>query len=69
MDIKELIVDFAVKSPKSMFYFNDLLHVVKKEFPDSTIKDVKTAASELVKNEVLELFSTGSTTLYKLKGR
>ena len=68
-EIRQAIIDYATKSPKSKFYFRDMMIGVKKAIPDAVTSDIKNAASELVREEVMELFSTGSTTMYGLKGR
>jgi len=68
-EIKKAIVDYASKGVKTKFYFSDLFSGVKKTIPDVKISEVKKVASEMVREGVLEYFSTGSTTLYGLKGR
>jgi DeoR/GlpR family transcriptional regulator of sugar metabolism len=68
-DIKKAIVEFAESSKKTKFYFNDLEKAVKEKFPDAKTRDIKKAATELVNSEQLIYFSTGSTTMYGLKGR
>jgi len=68
-EIRQAIIDYATKSAKSKFYFKDMLVGVKKTIPDAITSDIKNVASELVREEVMELFSTGSTTMYGLKGR
>jgi uncharacterized membrane protein YgcG len=68
-NLKQKIVEFAKKTPKSKFYFSDMLTGVKKLDPTATASTVKKAASDLVAEGVLEYYSTGSTTLYGLKGR
>jgi hypothetical protein len=68
-DIKKAILEFAESSKKTKFYFNDLEKAVKEKFPDAKIRDIKKAATELVNSEQLIYFSTGSTTMYGLKGR
>jgi len=68
-EIRQAIIDYATKSAKSKFYFKDMLVGVKKTIPDAITSDIKNVASELVREEVLELLSTGSTTMYGLKGR
>ncbi|MFW5489545.1 MAG: dissimilatory sulfite reductase D family protein [Desulfovibrio sp.] len=49
---------------KSKFYFNDFT----KLFPDAKAREVKKILTELVKEEKMEYWSSGSTTLYGLKG-
>lgn len=68
-DIKKLIVEFAENSKKTKFYFNDMQKAVQKVMPDVKAREVKKAASALVTEQKLILFSTGSTTMYGLKGR
>ncbi|MBU4320469.1 MAG: dissimilatory sulfite reductase D family protein [Thermodesulfovibrionales bacterium] len=68
-DIRQAILDYASKGAKTKFYFKDMLVGVKKTIPDTNVSEVKNMASEMVREGVLELFSTGSSTLYGLKGR
>ncbi len=68
-DIKKAIVEFAETSKKSKFYFNDMERAVKEKMPDAKTRDIKKAATALVNEEKLIFFSTGSTTMYGLKGR
>jgi DeoR/GlpR family transcriptional regulator of sugar metabolism len=68
-DFKNAILEFAEGSKKSKFYFNDIEKAVKKVFPDAKTREIKKAATALVNEEKLIFFSTGSTTLYGLKGR
>jgi len=68
-EIKKAILDFAENSKKTKFYFNDMQKAVQKVFPDVKSREVKKAATTLVNEEKLILFSTGSTTMYGLKGR
>jgi DeoR/GlpR family transcriptional regulator of sugar metabolism len=68
-DFKNAILEFAEGSKKSKFYFNDIEKAVKKVFPDAKTREIKKAATALVNEEKLIYFSTGSTTLYGLKGR
>ncbi|MDP2755229.1 MAG: dissimilatory sulfite reductase D family protein [Nitrospirota bacterium] len=68
-DIRQAIIDYASKGAKTKFYFKDMLVGVKKTIPDTNISEVKNIASAMVREEVLELFSTGSSTMYGLKGR
>ncbi len=68
-EIKKAIVEYASKGKKTKFYFKDMEKGVKKVIPDAKPREIKKAASELVNEEVLMFFSTGSTTLYGLKGR
>ena len=68
-DIKKAILDFAASSKKTKFYFSDMEKAVKKVFPDIKAREVKKAATALVNEEQLVYFSTGSTTMYGMKGR
>ena len=68
-DIKKAILDFAGSSKKTKFYFNDMEKAVKKVLPDVKTREIKKAATSLVNEEKLIYFSTGSTTMYGLKGR
>ena len=68
-DIKKAILEFAETSKKTKFYFNDMQKAVQKVFPDAKAREIKKAATALVTEEKLMYFSTGSTTLYGLKGR
>ncbi len=65
-DAQKIIVDFlqSKAGSKSKFYFNDFLPL----FPDLKAREVKKILSELVKTEVMEYWSSGSTTMYGLKG-
>ncbi len=68
-DIKKIILEFAETSKKSKFYFSDMEKAVKEKMPDAKTRDIKKAATALVNEEKLIFFSTGSTTMYGLKGR
>jgi dissimilatory sulfite reductase D (DsrD) len=68
-EIKDIILDFATHNSKSKFYFNDMLKAVRKKKADASIDDVKTAASTLVNDAILDFFSRGSTSMYMLKER
>ncbi|WP_432738869.1 dissimilatory sulfite reductase D family protein [Maridesulfovibrio sp. FT414] len=63
---KATILEFLEKKTgdKSKFYFNDFT----KLFPDEKGRDVKKVLTELVKAEKVEYWSSGSTTMYGLKG-
>ncbi len=65
-DKAKVIVEFleSKAGSKSKFYFNDFLPL----FPDMKAREVKKILSELVKQEVMEYWSSGSTTMYGLKG-
>jgi len=68
-DIKKAILAFAESSKKSKFYFNDIQKAVQKEIPDAKARIIKKAATALINEEKLIYFSTGSSTMYGLKGR
>ena len=65
-DEKDIVVDFlkSKSAAKSKFYFKDFLEL----FPDKGPRDVKKILTKLVNEEVLEFWSSGSTTMYGLKG-
>jgi len=68
-EIKKAIVEYAETSKKTKLYFSDLQKAVKKKIPDVTSRQVKKAATELINEGTLIYYSTGSTTMYGLKGR
>ena len=68
-DLKKTILEFAETSKKTKFYFKDMEKAVRKVYPDAKAREVKKAATALINEEVLIYFSTGSTTMYGLKGR
>jgi hypothetical protein len=68
-DIKKAILEFAEGSKKTKFYFNDMEKGVKKILPDVKPREIKKAATALINEEKLIYFSTGSSTMYGLKGR
>lgn len=68
-DIKKVILEFAETNKKTKFYFSDMEKGVRKILPDAKAREIKKAATALVNEEKLVYFSTGSTTMYGLKGR
>ena len=68
-DMKKTILDFAENSKKTKFYFKDIEKAVRKVMPDAKAREVKKAATALINEEKLIYFSTGSSTMYGLKGR
>jgi hypothetical protein len=68
-DMKKAILEFAEKSKKTKFYFSDIEKAVRQVFPEAKAREVKKAATALINEEKLIFFSTGSTTMYGLKGR
>ena len=65
-DDKDVVVEFlkSKSGSKSKFYFKDFLEL----FPDKGPRDVKKVLTKLVNEEVLEFWSSGSTTMYGMKG-
>ena len=65
-DEKDVVVEFlqSKSGSKSKFYFQDFLPL----FPDKGPREVKKILTKLVNEEVLEFWSSGSTTMYGLKG-
>ena len=65
-DDKDVVVEFLNSKfgSKSKFYFKDFLDL----FPDKGPRDVKKILTKLVNEEVLEFWSSGSTTMYGMKG-
>jgi len=63
---QQKIVDFlkSKSASKTKFYFNEFLTL----FPDQGPRDVKKILTSLVNQEIVEYWSSGSTTLYGLKG-
>jgi hypothetical protein len=68
-DLKKAILEFAETNKKTKFYFQDMEKGVKKVIPDAKTREIKKAATALVNEEKLIYFSTGSSTMYGLKGR
>lgn len=68
-EIKKAIIDFAESSSKTKFYFRDMEKGVQERIPGASARDVKKAATELINEGILIYYSTGSTTMYGLKGR
>jgi len=68
-DMKKAIMEFAESSKKSKFYFNDIQKAVQEAIPDAKARMIKKAATELINEEKLIYFSTGSSTMYGMKGR
>ncbi len=62
----KLVVDFMTKKAKtkSKFYFKDFY----KLFPDDKPRMIKKVINKMVEEEILEYWSSGSTTMYGLKG-
>jgi len=63
-EAKQKIVEaLSAKKGKSKFYFNDLAKIL-----DEKPRDAKKLINKMVTEEVLEYWSSGSTSLYGLKG-
>ena len=60
------VVDWMTKksSTKTKFYFNDF----SKIFPDDKPRKIKPTVNKLVEEGILEYWSSGSTSMYGLKG-
>ena len=60
------VVDFLTKKSKNKtkFYLKDFYKV----FPDDKPRMIKKVVNKMVETEVLEYWSSGSTTMYGLKG-
>ncbi|MEW5948412.1 MAG: dissimilatory sulfite reductase D family protein [Thermodesulfobacteriota bacterium] len=68
MDIEELkakIMEWANKQTKPKFYFKDM----GKAAPEVGLRELKKAVSALVQDEKLELWSSGSSSMYGVKGK
>ena len=61
---QQKIVDFIKSKSKTKFYFNDFLEVLPEKGP----REVKKVLTSMVQGEILEFWSSGSTTMYGLKG-
>ncbi|MEA1901657.1 MAG: dissimilatory sulfite reductase D family protein [Thermodesulfobacteriota bacterium] len=62
---KDTIVEnLKKKKGKSKFYLKDFY----KMFPDEKVREVKKLVNKMVGEEILEYWSSGSTTLIGLKG-
>ncbi len=64
-EAKKLIVDGLTKKQKSKskFYFNDLSKIL-----DMKPREAKKIVNQLVQDGILEYWSSGSTSMYGLKG-
>ena len=61
---QQKIVDFITEKNKTKFYFKDFLDI----FPEKGPREVKKILTSMVQCEVMEFWSSGSTTMYGLKG-
>ena len=64
-EAKQAILDYmAKKKGKTKHYFNELC----KALPDMKMRQVKKIINEMVQEEKLTFWSSGSTTLYMIPG-
>ena len=65
-EAQKLVVDFLEKKSKSKskFYIKDFY----KLFPDDKPRMIKKVINNMVTEEILEYWSSGSTTMYGIKG-
>jgi len=65
-EAKKTIVDFinSKAKNKSKFYFNDFTAL----FPEEKGRDVKKILTQMINEEVLVFWSSGSTSMYGLQG-
>lgn len=69
-ELKKAIVEYLEGGKtKTKFYFKDIDKAVKQKIPDAKTLQIKKACSALINEGVLIYYSTGSTTMYGLKGR
>jgi len=63
---QKAVVDFLTKKSKnkSKFYIKDFYKV----FPDDKPRAIKNVLNKMVRDEIMEFWSSGSTTMYGLKG-
>ena len=59
-----IVATLKKKKGKSKFYLKDYY----KMLPDEKMRDVKKLVNQMVREEVLEYWSSGSTTMIGLKG-
>jgi len=64
-ELKAAILEKAKKSPKPQLYVKDFYACD----PDAKPRAIKNAANELVKEGLMDFWSSGSTTMYAAKGR
>lgn len=63
--LKDLIIEKATKSPKPQLYIKDFY----KCDPDTKPRVMKNICNELVREERLMFWSSGSTTMYGIPSR
>ncbi|HSL61275.1 MAG TPA: dissimilatory sulfite reductase D family protein [Desulfotignum sp.] len=63
---QEAVVEWLTKKSKSKtkFYIKDFYKI----FPDDKPREIKKVVNKMVENGILEFWSSGSTTMYGLKG-
>lgn len=61
-DAKQRIIEFMKQQKKTKLYFNDLCKAV----PELKMRDAKKIINELVQEEKVKYWSSGSTTMYML---
>ena len=63
---QKAVVDWLQKKAKTKtkFYIKDFYKI----FPDDKPREIKKVVNKMVETEVLEFWSSGSTTMYGLKG-
>jgi hypothetical protein len=64
-ELKEAILEKAMKSPKAQLYIKDFYACD----PDASPRAIKNAANEMVREGKLTFWSSGSTTMYAAVGR
>lgn len=64
-ELKKKILEWAEKQTKPKFYFKD----IGKADPEAGPREIKKALTELVKEEKMVYWSSGSTTMYGVKGK
>ncbi|MBW1778649.1 MAG: dissimilatory sulfite reductase D family protein [Deltaproteobacteria bacterium] len=60
---EKIISELSKKKGKTKFYFNDLAKIL-----DAKPRDAKKIVNQLIQEQVLEFWSSGSTSMYGLKG-
>jgi len=60
---EKIVAALSKKKGKTKFYFNDLAKIL-----DLKPREAKKLINKMVQDEVLEYWSSGSTSLYGLKG-
>ncbi|MDQ7838666.1 MAG: dissimilatory sulfite reductase D family protein [Thermodesulfobacteriota bacterium] len=64
-ELKAKIMEWANKQTKPKFYFKDM----GKAAPELSLREIKKAVTALVQEEKLELWSSGSSSMYGVKGK